>query len=63
MRMNNLADSLLDDIISKNADIQEAAAQALAALLEQLDISMITTIVRKLINIYQEKLKVSRVCY
>jgi len=56
--MNNLAETLLEDIISKNPDIQEAAAKALATLLEQLDSSMINVIVRKLMNVYQEKLKV-----
>jgi len=58
LHMNNLAETLLEDIISKNPDIQEAAAKALATLLEQLDSSMINVIVRKLMNVYQEKLKV-----
>lgn len=60
LHMNNLAETLLDDIISKNSDIQEAAAKALATLLEQLDPSMINIIVRKLMNLYQEKSKVHK---
>lgn len=60
VQMNGLADSLLEDVTSKNPDIQEAAAKALASLLSQLENNMVNTIVRKLMNIYQEKMKV---CY
>lgn len=58
LHMNNLAENLLEDITSKNPDIQEAGAKALATLLTQLDSSMVNTIVKKLMNVYQEKLKV-----
>lgn len=59
VHMNGLADSLLEDVTSKNPDIQEAAAKALASLLSQLENNMVNTIVRKLMNIYQDKMKVS----
>lgn len=58
LRMNNLAENLLEDITNKNPDIQEAAAKALASLLTQLENNIINTIVKRLLNIFQEKLTV-----
>lgn len=56
--INGLAESLLEDVTSKNPDIQEAAAKALASLLSQLENNSINSIVKKLLNIYQDKLTV-----
>ena len=59
LNINGLPESLLEDVTSKNPDIQEAAAKALASLLSQLENNSINSIVKKLLNIYQEKLTVS----
>lgn len=56
--INGLAESLLEDVTSKNPDIQEAAAKALASLLSLLENNSINSIVKKLLNIYQDKLTV-----
>ncbi len=57
--MNGLPENLLEDITSKNPDIQEAAAKALADLLSQLEGNVINSIVKKLQNIYHDKLTVT----
>lgn len=59
--INGLAENLLEDVTSKNPDIQEAAAKALASLLSQLENNSINSIVKKLLNIYQDKLTV-KIC-
>lgn len=60
-----LCDVILRDVVHPIPVIQQAGAQALAALLKDAPSHLTDTVLKKLLNIYHEKMAVSiiKICY